>query len=82
MRTYTQTERNGKKVLHISLMPDPFFLSFLTTEESYSRKQETKREQTEAKHAKPTPKDGQNVQNESNYKEYHRRAIVGAPSAI
>jgi len=62
-------------------MPDPFFLSFLTTEESYSRKQETKKEQTEAKHAKPDPKDGQNVQNESNFRRYHRRAIVGTSNA-
>ena len=81
MKTYTHTERSVQKVLHISLMPDPFFLSFLTTEESYSRNRETKKEQTESKHAKPDPKDGQNVPNESNFKEYHRRAIVGTSNA-
>ena len=81
MKTYTQTERNGTKVLHISLMPDPFFFSLMQPALSISIKQETRKEQTESKHAKPDPKDGQNVQNESNYNEYHRRSLVGASNA-
>ena len=77
MNTYMQTERSGQTTLHISLIPDPFFFSLLTMCEIKFEKTRITREQTESKTPKPTSKEAQNVQNTSNFKEYHRRAHLG-----
>ena len=70
MQTYTQTEQSGKTTLHISLMPGPFFFSLLTMDEIRNEKTRKNRQKTETK----TP---ENVRIQSNFKEYHRRALLG-----
>ena len=78
MQIYTHTESNGRKVDFISLMPDPFPLAILRNSRSTSKIIKTEKEQTETKDPKPTPNEHQT----SNFKEYHRRALLGTVPAL
>jgi len=70
MKTYTETEKSGQQVTHISFMADPFFFSLMTNENPDLRKCDKKK----GKPVKTTPQ-------MSNFRKYHQLLNVGTPKA-
>ena len=78
MLTYMEVESTGKETLFVFLRSDLLSLSFMTNKKSPLQNRERKKEQTETKDPKPTTKEPQM----SNFKEYHRRALLGTVPAL
>ena len=78
MLTYIEVESTGKETLFVFLRSDLLSLSFVTNKKPPLQNREMKKEQTETKDQKPTTKEHQL----SNYKKYHRRALVGTVPAL